>query len=421
MIIDASGGGTPDTTDRRQVNRLIFMVTLATFINYFDRGNLSTAAPLVQSELALSASQLGLLFTAFYWGYLPCMPATGALAERFGARTVLGAGVALWSVATFLTGFAGGFASLLLLRILLGLGESVTFPSASKLIAGAVPLDRLGVANGVLAFGYLLGPAVGTFVGGHTMARFGWRPAFIAFGLLSLLWLWPWRRTLIPTGQAAARAVGPSFAQVLRQRALWGCCLGHFSANYCYYFIMAWLPFFMVKSRGYSMSAMSDIVSWAYLLNAVGALAMGWAADRWIRAGGSATVIYKSTMAVAHLGGIACMLGVVLLPQAGSIAALFAFELISGASYPGIYAIPQIIAGPEATGRWVGVQNTAGNTAGLLAPWITGLLVDRTGHFELAFALSAAVSLLGFVGWVMMLPRIAPRRWAAAASAAPTF
>ena len=403
-------------TDRRQVNRLIAMVTLATFINYFDRGNLSTAAPLVQSELGLSAGQLGLLFTAFYWGYLPCMPATGALAERFGARRVLGAGVALWSLATLATGFASGFASLLLLRIPLGLGESVTFPSASKLIAAAVPIERLGVANGVLAFGYLLGPAVGTFVGGHTMANFGWRPAFIAFGLLSLLWLWPWRSTPITGSQVPAQAMAaPSFAQVLRQRALWGCCLGHFSANYCYYFIMAWLPFFMVKSRGYSMSAMSDIVSWAYLLNAAGALAMGWASDRWIRRGGSTTVIYKSTMAVAHLGGIACMLGVVLLPQTGSIAALFVFELISGASYPGIYAIPQIIAGPEATGRWVGVQNTIGNTAGLVAPWITGLLVDRTGHFELAFTLSAAVSLLGFVGWVMVLPAIRPLKWSSVA------
>ncbi|MFO1464976.1 MAG: MFS transporter [Steroidobacteraceae bacterium] len=401
------------TREQWRVVTLVAMVTLATFINYFDRGNVPTAAPLMQGELGLSARQLGLLFSAFYWGYVPCMPATGWLAERFGARAVLGAGVALWSAATFLTGFAGDFVTLLLLRILLGIGESVTFPSASKLIADAVPVSHLGLANGVLAFGYLLGPAAGTFAGGHLMAAYGWRPVFLLFGALSALWILPWSRTRLPppVNAAAMTQAQPGFGEVLRQRALWGTCLGHFSSNYCYYFILSWLPFYMVRSRGYSMDRMSDFLTFAYIVNAGGALFMGWASDRWIRGGGSTTLIYKLAMAVAHLGGIACMIGVVALPEAGSLASLFVFELISGASYPGIFAIPQIIAGSNATGRWVGLQNAAGNCAGFIAPWITGELLQRTGHFELAFAMAAVVSLLGFVGWVLVLPRVAPLRW----------
>lgn len=389
------------------------MVTAAMFINYVDRGNLATAAPLMQNDLGLTPGQLGILMSAFYYGYVPLMPATGWLAERYGASAVLAVGVSLWSIATMLTGFAHGFLTLLALRILLGVGESVAFPCATKLIANAVPVNRLGVANGVMAFGYLLGPAVGTLVGGHLMASLGWRPVFIAFGLVSLTWVLPWRRTKIPAVVDAETQAGPAptFAEILRQRSLWGTCIGHFSSNYCYYFILAWLPFYMVKSRGYSMTTMSNIVSWAYLLNAVGALGMGWFADRWIRAGRSTTFIYKAPMALAHLGGIACMGGVVLLPESGSIASLFIFELISGMSYPGIFAIAQILAGTQATGRWVGVQNAAGNTAGLIAPAITGKLIDVTGSFELAFAISAGVSLLGFVGWVLVLPSIAPLRW----------
>ena len=116
----------PDTA-----TKLVLLVTAAVFINYIDRGNLATAAPLIHDALHFNAAQLGLLFSAFYPTYVLCMPATGWLAERFGAQRVLAAGIAIWSVTTLLTGFAGGFASLLALRLMLGVRESVAFPCAS--------------------------------------------------------------------------------------------------------------------------------------------------------------------------------------------------------------------------------------------------------------------------------------------------
>jgi MFS family permease len=401
--------------------RLVLLVTAAVFINYIDRGNLATAAPLIQDELHLSASQLGVLLSAFYYGYVVCMPAMGWFAERYGAKRVLAVGVAIWSVATLTTGFAGSFATLLALRVLLGIGESVAFPCASKVLSHAVEVSRLGVANGVLSFGYLLGPAVGTLLGGYLMTVFGWRPVFMVFGAASLMWLWPWSRVRIsPPATATSSSAGsqqPSFPQILRRRELWGASLGHFASNYGYYFIVSWLPFYLVKSRGFSMGSMVAIAAWAYLLNALSALAMGWLADRWIRAGLSPTLVYKGIMAANHLAGIACMIGMIMLPAAGSIAALFVFEVVSGCSYPGLFAIPQILAGPRASARWVGVQNAAGNVAGLIAPAITGVLVDQTGLFDVAFGLAAGVNVLGLVGWVVMLRRIAPIQWAPPAAA----
>lgn len=395
--------------------RLVLLVTAAVFINYIDRGNLATAAPMMQAELHLSAGQLGILLSAFYYGYVVCMPAMGWFAERYGAKRVLAAGVTIWSVATLTTGFAGSFVTLLGLRVLLGIGESVAFPCASKILAHAMDVSRLGVANGILSFGYLLGPAVGTLVGGHLMALIGWRPVFVVFGAISLAWLWPWSRTEIRPRAAAKQPVGeslPSFRQILKRRELWGASLGHFASNYGYYFIVSWLPFYLVESRGFSMGSMIAIASWAYLLNASSALTMGWLVDRWIRAGRDPTRVYKGIMAANHMAGIACMIGMVELPAAGSVAALFVFEIVSGCSYPGLFAIPQILAGPRATARWVGVQNAAGNVAGLIAPAITGILVDRTGLFDVAFALAAGVNILGLVGWVLMLPKIAPIEWA---------
>lgn len=407
----------------------MLLVTAAVFVNYIDRGNLATAAPLIQDELHLSASELGVLLSAFYYGYVVCMPAMGWLAERYGPKRVLAAGVTIWSVATLTTGFAGSFVTLLALRVLLGIGESVAFPCASKVLAHAVEVSRLGVANGILSFGYLLGPAVGTLLGGYLMTVFGWRPVFMVFGAATLLWLWPWSRVTMSAAAthalgAATHAVGarmtlqsppdasPTFAQILQRRELWGASLGHFASNYGYYFIVSWLPFYLVKSRGFSMGSMVAIASWAYLLNALSALAMGWFADRWVRAGHSPTTVYKSIMAANHVAGIVCMIGMVMLPAAASIAALFVFEIVSGCSYPGLFAIPQILAGPRASARWVGVQNAAGNVAGLIAPAITGILVDQTGLFDVAFALAAGVNVLGLIGWVLMLRRIAPIQWA---------
>ncbi|MBV8784137.1 MAG: MFS transporter [Gammaproteobacteria bacterium] len=385
------------------------------FINYIDRGNLATAAPLIQDQLGLTPTQLGVLGSAFYYAYVPLMPVAGWLAEHAGPKRVLAAGIAIWSAATALSGLAGGFVALLLLRLVLGLGESVAFPSATKVIAAVVPLERLGTANGFMSFGYLMGPAVGTALGGLLMGSVGWRAVFLLFGLASLLWLWPWQRLSLPASSAPTdvhRPAMPSFKAILSQRALWGAALGHFAANYTYYFIIAWLPFYLVRARGFSITAMAMTASWAYLLNAAAALGMGALTDHWLRAGSDPTRIYKTVMGLAQLGSFACMAAMVLLPPAGSIFALLAFQVIAGCSYPGLFAIPQTFAGPNATGRWVGVQNACGNVAGMIAPAVTGVLVDRTGGFDTAFVVAAIVSAIGFAGWVWVLPRIVPIDWA---------
>ncbi|MSQ99085.1 MAG: MFS transporter [Xanthomonadales bacterium] len=405
--------------DTNTSRRLVLLVTAALFINYIDRGNLATAAPLMQDELHMSASQLGFLLSAFYYGYVACMPAAGWLAERYGVYRVFATGLAIWSIATLATGLAQGFIALVVLRVLLGIGESVAFPCASKVLAGAVEVQHLGKANGVLGFGYLVGPAVGTLLGGFLMSIYGWRPVFVLFGALSLLWLWPWFKVkvvLSPKGGKVDEGV-PAYRLILKQRALWGASLGHFASNYSFYFILSWLPFYLVKERDFSMGMMALIASWAYLLNAASALLMGWAADRWIRAGRSIDLVYKGLMVMSHVAGIACMAGMVLLPVTGSIISLFIFQIIAGFSYPGIFAIPQIIAGPKASGSWVGVQNAVGNIAGLIAPAVTGILVDQTGRFDVAFAVVAAVNVFGLFGWLLILGKIAPIDWARAAGA----
>src|ERR1700722_1829573 len=138
---------------------VVTLLALAIFINYVDRGNLATAAPLMKDELHLTASQLGLLFSAFYWTYIPGQIFAGWLAERINAYRTLALGVAVWSLATAASGLATGFAVLITLRLVLGIGESAGFPCSSKLFAWHLPPHQLGLANGAIATGLALGPA----------------------------------------------------------------------------------------------------------------------------------------------------------------------------------------------------------------------------------------------------------------------
>ena len=388
------------------------------FINYVDRGTVPTAAVLMQADLHLNHTQMGVVMSAFFWTYTLMQIPVGWLAERYGAQRILAAGLAVWASATMLIGFAHTFVTLLALRMLLGLGESSGFPSVAKILAAVVPKEGLGTANGIVALAYLVGPAVGTFAGGMLMAHFGWRSSFLVFGSLSLLWLIPWSRVMGDVRAAvrpSAKDNSPTWGMILRQPALWGTALGLFSSNYVFYFMLNWLPSYLQEERGFSLVKMTQYATWAYAGSAVSALVTGWAIDAYIKRGGSPNAGYKSVMAVAHLGAVACMLAMASGSSTLALVSMFVYLALCGASSPGVYAMCQILAGPPASGRWVGIQNSLGNLPGIVAPALTGFIVDRTGHFTYAFLVAAAVSLLGLIGWLWMVPRLAELKWDTAA------
>ncbi len=391
---------------------IVALLAAALFINYVDRGAVPTAAHLIQDELRFSARALGLLFSAFFWTYALLQIPIGWVAERFGAQRILAAGLTVWACATMLVGVAHSFAALLALRLLLGIGESAGFPSVSKLLAMVVPVKELGTANGIVAFAYLFGPAVGAYCGGLLMEHFGWRAAFWVFGAASLLWLLPWSQVRLPRGAVEkSSAGGPPLRAVLRQPSLWGTSLGLFSSNYSFYFMLTWLPFYVVRERGFSTGEMASLTGSSYVVNALSALLAGWIIDGLVRKG-QANLAYKSVMIAAHAGTVACMLCIALASQPWAIGAIFVYQILSGISSPGAFAMSQILAGPTASARWVGIQNACGNLAGVIAPAVTGFLVEESQHFTGAFVLAAVVSVLGLGGWVWMVPKLAPLPWA---------
>jgi MFS family permease len=405
----------PTLTTRQSLPvRVVLLLAAAVFINYVDRGNLATASPLLKDELGLSNSEIGVLLSAFFWSYAPLQPVAGWLAQRFDVRYVLAAGLAVWAVATALVGLATTFAMLIALRILLGVGESVTYPCNSKLLAQRAPEHERGRANGLIAAFQALGPTFGTLVGGLAMARFGWRAAFIALGLVSLVWLLPW--FIMTRGGSATSGPGHGarplpYLTILKKRALWGASLGQFCTTYAYYFVLTWLPLFLVKAHGFSVSEMAQIGAGVYAVHAASAALVGWASDYWIIAGASPNRVRKALL-VTGLIGVAVLM--MMCASAGRTLAILLLAMTAaffGTQTPNIFAISQTLGGPRAAGQWMGIQNMIGNLSGVLAPVVTGFVVDRTGGFYWAFAIAAGVALIGSFAYGVLIPCIEPVIW----------
>jgi MFS family permease len=393
---------------------VILLLGLAVLLNYVDRANLATAAPLLQDELTLSSVQIGVLLSSFFWVYAPAQLLAGWLVHRFDIRLVLAAGLALWGLATIMTGLATGFASLLVLRLILGLGESAMFPSCQLILARQTTEHERGRANGFVAAGQGVGPMIGTFFGGLAMAHFGWRTMFVGLGIITILWLWPWF-VVAPDrrigGRPEEHAASVSYRAILRRREFWGAALGHFSINYAFYFVITWLPMFLVKAGGFTISQMAGIGGAIYGIYAGATALAGVLSDAWIRRGASATLARKTFAVTSAAGAAVTIAASALVEPRAAVPLLGAAGVFFGLSTPTMFAMIGTLAGPRAAGRWAGAQNVAGQLAGILAPMVTGLIVERTGAFTWSFVVAAVSAVGALVAWGIVIRRVEPLQW----------
>ncbi|MEO6198420.1 MAG: MFS transporter [Sphingomicrobium sp.] len=390
---------------------LVLLLGLAILLNYIDRGAIAIAAPQLKPELALSATGFGLAVSAFFWVYVPLQFVVGWACDRWCVYRLIAAGIALWAASTMAMGLVGGIASLVVLRLLLGLGESITFPATSKVIARHVAPESRGIANSVVAAGIALGPVVGTFAGGLLVASYGWRRMFILFGLITMLWVGPWLLTArrLPNFSAPERAVPVPIARVAATREVWAMGVGHFGATYPFYFIIVWLPLYLVQARGFSILHMTYLATLGFVAQAVSALLQGWLSDRWTKAGRSEAAFRRSSMVIGNVvmaGTILALIGARTPLAIGALLMLFGAAAATGGI--NLYAIAQIFAGPRAAGSFTGIQNGIGNIPGIVGPIITGLIIDWTGLYDNAFLLTAGVCAASACWWLFAVPKIRP-------------
>ncbi len=393
---------------------ILALLVTSIFINYVDRGSLSIAAPLLEKELSLSPIQLGQLLAAFFWTYALCQlfGLAGWLADRYPVGLVLAGGLLVWSAATVATGLVTGFTALFTARLLLGAGESIAYPCYSRILATDYPQESRGLANALLDAGSKLGPALGTVLGGILLARTGWRIFFIVLGAASLLWLIPWFKWMPRRYSSHTRDTGgPGIGRILRCGTAWGTFFGHFCGNYFWFFLLTWLPSYLVKERGYSIEGMAAVGSVAYLTIAAATVTAGWFSDRLIARGTDLTRVRRSFA----VGGLACSSVILPVAVVEERTAAIALLLLSCACF-GVYtsnhwAMIQTLAGPRAAGRWTSLQNGVGNLAGIAAAWFTGFVVQTTGRFYLGFVTASAIALFGAALWWITVRQVKEIEW----------
>jgi MFS transporter, ACS family, D-galactonate transporter len=400
----------------------LVLLTVSVAINYLDRGNLSVALSHIQRDIHLDQERLGRLSMAFFLTYSLFQIAAGKLIDRFNVNWVFAAGYLLWSAATAATGFArnlhfpgftvDSFVFIFCLRLLLGTGESIAYPSYSKIITGCFPEGLRGTANAAVDAGSKIGPAVGVMIGVRLVERIDWRGMFIVIGIASLLWLVPWCLIVprLKLRQETSNIVAPGYSEILSKRAFWGTVIGLFGANYTWYLLLTWLPYYLEKERHYSNLALfSSLPFWAL---AVSAMSFGPLADAFIRRGKAAARVRQTSVCLGMLGCCLFMLpGVIVNDQTVSMTLLLIACLCFGGFSSNHWAFAQTLSGPEAAGKWTALQNCMGNFAGVAAAWITGAIVNETHSFALAFSVSCAILLIGVSGYWFVIGKRTRVRW----------
>ena len=400
--------------------RLISLSTLAVFICYIDRINISVAAVEIQGQFGWDNTQLGLVLSSFFVGYIFTQYLGGFLADRYGGKRVLGYGVLLWSLFTILTPLAAhnGFFLLLLTRVLMGLGEGITFPAWHSLYARWVPFQERTRAIAFTNSGIPLGSIFAYIATPIIMILFGWEWAFYSFGALGILWFFFWQRNIssLPAdhpniskeeldyilAEAPASEIAPKlppFKTLIKNKPLWAIIVAHFSANWPLFVLISWLPIFIKDGLG--ISYQDDTATFILLILIPSAVSViflnlgGYLSDLYLKKGYQ-TLTIRRTCTIIGFGGSALCLA--LIPSVMSIMGVMVMLSITNICAgigTGGFSVNHADIGPKHTGSLMGISATIATIPGIVGVAISGLLVDLTGSFDSVFYLASAILLFG--------------------------
>lgn len=424
---------------RRVRGRVLLLLCLMYFITYLDRVSISTAAPFMKADLHLSNTELGLALSAFAIPYAFFQIVGGLIGDRFGPRKVLGIVGLLWALATAATGLATGLGSLVAARLGLGFGEGASFPTATSAMSKWMPEDRRGLAQGVTHSASRIGNAVAPLVIAGIIASLGWRASFLITGGFSLLWVIAWygyfrdQPETHPKMTPGELAELPPYVQVKDRPPIpWVPILRRILpitfVDFCYgwtlWVYLTWIPSFFKDNYGLNLKKFALFTSLVLLAGVIGDSAGGVISDRWYRATGNLKAARRGVLVTGLLGSFAFTLPTIFIHNltvaaVGLAISFFFLELTN----PVLWSMPMDIA-PNHAGTASGLMNTGFGVAGILSPFIFGLLVDRTGSWEVPFVFSSALLFIGAGASMFIDPtrRIGeqPTRAPAASTPAPS-
>jgi MFS family permease len=391
-------------------------------LNYIDRATLSVANKIIHEELGIPVAKMGLLLSAFLWAYAIAQLPVGGLIDRYGPRRLLGLGLFSWSAAQAAGGLVNGFGIFIVARFALGVGEAPLFPGGARVVRDWFGIRERGFATGLCQSASSLGNFVAVPLLTFLMLRLSWRWMFILVGvagvLLAVLWwsihrdpsevrLTPDEVLYLTEGDENTTSRPPSFAewkQLFTHRTTWGMIAGFFGTVYTLWLYTGWLPYYLEHERHMSVARVGIVAAIPYFFGCVGAVTGGWLCDLLTRRGWT-PIAGRKLLVSSALGGISiCTVGTAFA-QANATAlafisvSLFLIYIASSAAW----ATVPIAAPSQYTASLGSIQNCGGYLGGALAPAVTGLILERTGSFSQALLLSAGLSLLSTVAYLLLV------------------
>ena len=397
--------------------QLIAYSTLAVIICYIDRVNISVAIIPMQEQFGWSDSQVGFIFSSFYIGYMLTMALGGYLSDKFGGKLVLGYGVVMWSIFTILTPLAAhnGFFALFIMRVLMGIGEGVTFPAWQSLYARWIPFKERTRAIAFTNSGISIGTIIGYIGTQMIIISLGWEWAFYIFGIVGLVWFIFWNRNVssypaehikisskelqyisenAPSSEPAKKI---PLKDLLLNKPFLAIVAATFANNWSLFVFLSFLPKFIDNELGIDLESRIFVIL-IIIPSIISVLALnagGFLADKMIRNGIKVVKVRKIVNSIGFFGSAFCLFLIPLFESISIIIILICItNLFTGAAAGG-FGVNHADIGPNSTGTLVGVASTFGMIAGILGNAVSGLVLEITNSWTLIFYIAASLIVMG--------------------------
>ncbi|MCC4313846.1 MFS transporter [Streptomyces malaysiensis] len=420
MDADTRHDTTP-TKNTRARGVLLALLFVITALNYLDRSNLSVAMPHIKEEFGLSATEQGLLLSSFSWAYVIAQLPAGWAVDRFGVRVSYALSILAWSLVTAATSLARGFASLLGLRMALGIAESPAYPANNKLVTTMIPSSQRARATATYLAGQYLGLTIALPFLSWLVAVAGWRSVFLVTGLMGAVAVWLWNRfgpRPAPAGESTTEASPEEERSVeaqpvdrkdvgylLRKKRLWGLYISQFCSNGSMWFFLTWFPSYLTEQKHLDFLKAGFVGTFPYIAALCGVILSGFLSDHLLKRGMSRTWARKLPIMVGF-----ALCGVIVTANYTDSVPLVITIMSVAFFAQGLAAIGWTLASEIAPVRMMGlaggVFNFFTNLGGAVVPVVIGVILDATGSFNGALAFVSLLSILGLLSYALLIDRV---------------
>ncbi len=396
---------------------IILLLGLCYLVLYMDRSNMSMAGSSMMKYYNWSATEFGLVSTAFFIGYAIMQMPGGRLADKFGGGKIVMVGALTWSLFVYLTPYGSTLLLMVLIRALMGLGEGMSLPAIHSILARWVPRKESGKATGFIQAGIPFGIAITMPIATWIIQAWNWQMVFHIFAFLGPIWCLVWWRfgkdrpnqhpkinkeelDYIQADNGSHSNSDTSGLltkkEILSTKSVWFCALSYFCANYLFYLFMTWLPTYFVNGRGLNLQHSAFYSMLPYLVAIFTYPFGGYLADMASKKYGQNIGRKLFPIIGLAIAGILLILGSRATSAGAAVALISASNGFLTLTMGGFFTMPMVFSQKNA-GMITGVFTTLGTMAGILAPFLTGFIIDFTGKYDFALYVGAIVALAGAV------------------------